>query len=227
MRLGLFVLFAASAVAQAKPDAADILAKVRETWKDLKSYDVDYSITLRDPKNGKEQSGRVRVAAAIEPDRYRMELNGTIDASDPALDGATAIYDGSTFSIYLPKRNEYSTSTIAADKLGRDLEPSKVNVDEGIGQYTRLTDRFESGRFLGEETISTPSGARADCFVIGNESGERMWIDKSNYHVLRTEIVDLGGNHSTMVISIKMNEPLSDDLFKFAPPPGARNLGKP
>jgi hypothetical protein len=51
--------------------------------------------------------------------------------------------------------------------LGRDGKPSKVNIDEGIGQYTRLVDRFVSGHFLREETISTGSGTRAGARNLG------------------------------------------------------------
>ncbi|HEY1759567.1 MAG TPA: DUF2092 domain-containing protein [Bryobacteraceae bacterium] len=223
MRLGLLVLFAASAFAQAKPDAAEILAKVKDTLKDIKSYDLDLEITVRDSTTGLEQSSGVRVASAIEPERYRVVYSGD-DASGPE---GTMIYDGSIFTVYLPVRNEYRTDAIVPDKLGRDAKPSKVNSDTGIGQYVKLVERFASSHLLREESISNGGGAPADCYLIEKETGGKMWIDKSNYHILRAEEIDPDGTSSVAVIGLKLNEPLSDDLFKFVPPPGARNLGKP
>jgi outer membrane lipoprotein-sorting protein len=217
-------LFAGTALAQAQPDAAEILAKVKGTWKDLKSYEVEFSGALRDPKTGKEQTGAIRIASVIELDRYRMESRGYAINSDPPVDELIGIYDGATFWIYAPKRNEYRTEEISVDRAGIALKPSKVMDAEWLGQYIRTVERFANSRFLREETISIGDGGRADCFVIGNESGETIWIDKSNHHVLRAEEVEPDGNHATMVISINMNERLSDELFKFVPPPGARNL---
>ena len=227
IRLGIFVLFAASAFAQAKPDAAEILAKVKDTWKDLKSYDLDFAISLRDPKTGKEESGKIRVIAAIELNRYRVEVSGLVGLFDPSFDGVTAIYDGSTFWIYDPKRNEYRTDRNTVDDPGRNPSPSKVINAEGLGQYVRLVERFDDGHLVREETITNGSGNRAECFVIEKNPGMLMWIDKSNYHVLRVEQSEYDGSRSTTVLRVKLNEPLSDDLFKFAPPPGARSLGQP
>jgi outer membrane lipoprotein-sorting protein len=224
MRLGLFVLFAASTFGQAKPDAAEILAKVKDTWKDLKTYDLNLEIRLGDP-SGAEQREGLRVAASIGPDRYRVVYGGLPGAETTATDG-TMIYDGATFWVYLPLRNEYRMGPMAPDKLGRDAKPEKVNTDTGIGQYMQLVGRFNGSHLLREESLSI-DGGKADCFVIEKDAGGKMWIDKRNYHVLRAEEVDADGSTSTAVIRIKLNEPLSDDLFKFAPPPGARNLGTP
>jgi len=47
-----------------------------------------------------------------------------------------------------------------------------------------------------------------------------LWIDKKTFHVLRIE----GSGASEVFSTVKLNEPLSDDLFKFEPPAGARKL---
>jgi outer membrane lipoprotein-sorting protein len=231
IRFGMFVLLVGTAFAQTQPDAVEILAKVKATWMDLKSYDFDWTTTLHNSKSGSDETVRIRVASAIEPDRYRVEMHGIdlrpddADASTPSLDGSVMTYDGSIFSIYAPAPNEYRTAMITAENLGRDAKPSKVNIDEGIGQYARLVEGFEGAHFLRQETISNGGGAIADCFVIEKAPGEMMWIDKSNYHVVRMEQSEIDGAHLTAVISVKLNESLPDDLFKFVPPPGARNLG--
>ena len=46
------------------------------------------------------------------------------------------------------------------------------------------------------------------------------WVDKRTFYVLRLE--HPGG--TTTFQTVKMNEPLSDDLFKFVPPEGSRKL---
>ena len=49
---------------------------------------------------------------------------------------------------------------------------------------------------------------------------QTWWIDKASYHVVRVDDDD----SSVVFTTIKLNEPLPDDLFKFTPPPGAKKV---
>jgi outer membrane lipoprotein-sorting protein len=49
---------------------------------------------------------------------------------------------------------------------------------------------------------------------------QTWWIDKANYHVVRID----DDESSIVFTTIKLNEPLPNDLFKFTPPPGAKKI---
>jgi hypothetical protein len=92
-----------------------------------------------------------------------------------------------------------------SDKLGRDAKPSKVNIDEGIGQYTRLIDRTDQPHLRPDGTITDADGARMDRVVVEMTAGRVLWIDKDNFHIVRAE----------------------SDIASSMPPRGARNISEP
>jgi outer membrane lipoprotein-sorting protein len=230
IRFGLLVVFSYAAFAQTQPDAAEILKKVSETYKDVSQYEVESTVTIHDPSSGRDLSGSTRIAFK-GPDKYREEAKGSLltliaDPSKPVVDEAITVYDGSKMWVYVPKSNEYRV--YAVPKLPRDSRPEDADLFMGIGPYRHAVEAFAPGHFLREERIA--SGGTADCFVIeatGPGAGALLWIDKNNYHVLRVDSAAEGYGSSQVFKTVKLNEPLSDDLFKFVPPPGATKLGEP
>lgn len=229
VHFGLMVLCLRAAIAQlppnavpAKPDVAEILEKVIETYKNVSQYEIESTVSLRNQKTGQFELGVSRIAFK-SPDKYRVQMEGAPlnqdrDPSDPVVDEGIAVYDGANLRAYNPKSNEYRV--YVAPHLPRDSSPEAVDLYMGIGMYRR-PDGFPflaRAQFLREDRATTESGS-VDCFVIGDRESA-LWIDKRTYHVLRMD----GDGVSQVFKVIKLDEPVSDDLFKFVPPLGSKKL---
>ena len=62
MRIGLVVFFLGAAFAQTQPDAAEILKRVTDAYRDASQYDLESVVTLHDPVSGRDLSGSMRIA---------------------------------------------------------------------------------------------------------------------------------------------------------------------
>ncbi|HTA69548.1 MAG TPA: hypothetical protein VK776_14765 [Bryobacteraceae bacterium] len=90
-------------------------------------------------------------------------------------------------------------------------------------RYRHAEDFTKGAKFLREESIEI-TGAKIACFVLTVAPSGKLeytwWVDKQKYRVLRE---DDAGNRAVFT-SIRLNEPIRDELFKFEPPPGAKKL---
>ena len=223
--LGLLLLAGSPGVGQTQPDATEILSKVAAVYKDVSQYELDVTVTFRDAKTGQESPGSMRVAYRA-PDKYRVDMKGAAmnlggNASDPLLEEIVSVYDGSYLWVYNPKLNEYRQYTVP--HLPRDTRPVDTDLYAGIGPYRHAPEFWSDARFLREESTTT-GGSNTDCFVL--ESGSpgqttTIWIGKNDYHVVR--LSDDG--FSAVFTTIKLDQPIAEDLFRFVPPRGARKLG--
>jgi outer membrane lipoprotein-sorting protein len=227
IRFGVLSFVVHAAMAQAPPGAAEILKRVEEVYKDVSQYDLVTTLTLHDPDSGRDVSGSMRIVYKA-PDKYREEAKGTFlalgqDASGPPIDEGIIVYDGVKISAYMPKSNEYRVYTIP--NIPRDSRPEDVDIFEGIGPYRHALEAFPTARLQREERLETSAGP-VDCFVLGatgKEGNTAIWVDKSNYHVLRLD-AGVEGYRTSVMLNVKLNGVFSDDLFKFVPPAGARKL---
>ena len=86
--------------------------------------------------------------------------------------------------------------------------------------FIKLIESAKESKVLREESM-TLEGSGIECYVIeitGPEGTETWWADKARYRILRQDRPD----SSVVFTTVKINEPLSEDLFKFEPPPGAK-----
>jgi outer membrane lipoprotein-sorting protein len=219
------VLFSLTVSAQAQPDAAEILKKVGETCKDVKQYEIEADMNLPDPETKKNLSGYLRLVFRT-PDRYRTEMKGSflnigVQPDEGIPEEMLDVYDGSNLWVYVPKTNEYRV--YVTPDLPRDGSPEATDLYMGIGLYRHAGEFGGQPKFLREERIAA-GGGTADCFVIERPlqgtASMTLWIDKHNFNVLRVD----GSDASEVFRTVKLDEPLSDDLFKFEPPPGAKKL---
>jgi outer membrane lipoprotein-sorting protein len=217
---GLFAFFSRGAFAQAKPDAAEILKKVANNYKTVSTYEFKIDST----ENG---SASHMEFAFQSPDKYRIQ--GAIPGMDPDknFSEGTITYDGSVVWFYLPKLNQYGSFpsaalTTANSDLG-DLKPEFV--DEALmGRYRRAADFVGGAKLLREESIEI-AGAKVLCYVVTvsadtSETPYTWWIDKTRFRILRE---DHKGTRA-LFTTIKLDEPVREELFKFEPPPGAQKL---
>jgi len=93
-------------------------------------------------------------------------------------------------------------------------------------RYRGATGFTANAKFLREEVIEF-AGAKVDCYVltVSQKSGGyayTWWVDKQRSLILRED----NSETSSVFTTIKLDEPLPGDLFKFEPPPGARKIEK-
>lgn len=223
LRAVILVLFLRAATAQTQPDVAEILARVSATYKAASQYEFEIDAT------GKAVAFHTHFAFR-GPDKYRMEgaIPGlTAQGSDLGEEGVV-VDDGSTLWFYFPKPNQYASmpvSSLTADAPGDlgDLRPEAM--DHFLTwRYRGAADLTDGAKFLREESIER-AGQKIDCYVLTVLPLKRgltytWWIEKRTNRILRE---DDGGN-SAVFTSIRLGEPIRDELFKFEPPPGARKL---
>jgi outer membrane lipoprotein-sorting protein len=227
MRVEVFFLSLGVGFAQMQPDAAEILKKVTETYKDVSQYDLESTVTFHDPISGRDLSGSVRIAFKA-PDKYREEAKGAIltlnaDASEPRTDESVTVYDGAKMWVYMPKPNAYRVYTVP--NIPRDSRPEDADIFVGIGPYRHASEVFVPSRFVREEQI-TAGGGKTDCFVIevtGHGGTTVLWVDQKTYYVVRADGA-AEGYRASSVFTVTLNGQLPDDIFRFVPPAGARKL---
>ncbi len=227
----LVVLPLSTLTAQGQPDVPGILKKVSETYKAASQYEFVTDITMIDPQTKKGITGHTRFAFK-PPNKYRMETDGFGEDMMGPLGQGLVVHDGSNLWVYMPKANQYSS--IPGDKLTADA-PGDLGdgrpefMDHSMMWRYRGAQDFANGaKLIRQETIDF-GGKKLDCYVLQvvptsgefrNKEPYTWWVDKSGYRILRED----SPGSSDMFKVIRLNEPLSDDLFKFTPPPSAHRF---
>jgi len=215
--LGVLAALDFGARAQTQPDAAEILKKVGEAYRGVKAFEL-VSIST-----GTAVPGRV-VWAFRAPSQFRLEgADPNLDRADGSFDQTVLVRDGSSAWWYHPRTNEYATFT--SDQLPNKGDPESFVV-LAIGRFRDVSS--SSGHFLREETLEI-NGAKVPCYVVSlpvaipdsETSVHTWWVDEKSSHVVRDD--DDEGS-SVMFATVKLNEPLPDDLFRFVPPAGGHKL---
>jgi outer membrane lipoprotein-sorting protein len=212
-----------AAWAQAPSRGVEILRRVGAAYKAVSRYEFTVDAT----ENGGRDTYHMEFSFKA-PNKYRMQ--GSIPAlsiPDPNFKEATIVYDGSDVWFYFPKTNAYGSFPSSALNGGGDLGDLKPEVmDRFMTARFRGAAGYTKGvQFLREESIEVAK-AKVPCLVVmvltgASESPYTWWIDKVRYRVLRE---DHEGTTSIFT-SIRLEEPIRDELFKFEPPEGAKKLG--
>jgi outer membrane lipoprotein-sorting protein len=228
IQLGLFALLLHTTGAQAQPDLSAILRKVSEKYKASSRYEFEIDATGHEGANGARSTFHTHIAFRA-PDGYRID--GAIPGlrvQDTDLSDAIMIHDGSTLWFYLPKSNQYASipaAALSANGAGDSGDMRPEAVDHFLmWRYRSAGDFVKSAKFLREESIEI-AGTKVACFVVTVSPTNlgleyTWWVDKQTYRIVRE---DDAGN-SAVFTSIRLNEPIRDELFKFEPPPGARKM---
>jgi outer membrane lipoprotein-sorting protein len=225
IRLGLLVLLPCGAFAQTQTDVADILKKVGETYQAASEYELVVDFT---PHEGAVTDGAMHALFAFKPpNKYRAE--GRWPGMGMGPGDSVAVHDGVNLWFYMPKENQYGS--ISGDKLTPDApgdlgdaSPEFMNLALQSG-FARMANQAKNGKLLREESIVV-GGSSASCYVIqGQIDGHdgTLWVDKNRFVILRADTAE----GKMVFTTIKLNEPLPDDLFKFTPPPGAKKVEIP
>ena len=227
--LGLLALLLRPAASQTQPDVSLILKRVSATYRAVSQYELFANATEQSAGSAKGKPMRMHFAFRT-PNKYRFEgvMPGRrSDDDDSEPDAMVMVHDGSTLWFYLPKTNQYGffpATELTADAPGDLGDASPEQMDRTmVGRY-RGAATFMEAKFLREEGIEF-GRAKVACYVLTvSETKGGMaytwWVDQQRYRILRED----NAQSSSVFTSIKLDEPLSDDLFKFEPPPGARKV---
>jgi outer membrane lipoprotein-sorting protein len=217
--IGAILLFPLCSAFAQPPTAREIVANVGAAYKNISQYEFVY-----EGHGERDVHGRL---AFNGPDKYRLEGHGL--AYVPDLDPKellTIISDGSDVWIYFTQTNLYLRRP-RTDDSGNPTAVTPLFVDLGMtSRYRRATEFADSAKYLREELLEI-GDTEAYCYVvtvfpIGTRGPFTWWVDKRSYQILRE---DDAGNSVTFR-TVKLNTLLPDDLFKFDPPPGARQVEK-
>ncbi|HKX27407.1 MAG TPA: redoxin domain-containing protein [Blastocatellia bacterium] len=233
--------------AQTQPGAEEILRNVRETYRQLKTYQFEYRKTSEQKtemegligESKQQAAGTVWVASS---DRSRTEAK---DSNNRLV----KIVDGRITWTYVPALKAYTRREADADGKPSRQEWFDYSASEALG-YIRNYSALGSSpprskqtvNLLREEAIEI-AGQKLNCYVIEISSPEsgptkfsrQYWIEKNSYLVAREKYTSttesrLGSTSSSSTIAtfnyIKLNIPLADDLFFFEPPAGTEEVAK-
>jgi outer membrane lipoprotein-sorting protein len=224
--LGACGLLMCSALAQAQPGVTEILQKVSRSYKAASSYELVADVAQPNASGQKGETGHI-LFAFRSPNRYRLELSEMGGARSTRM---VVVHDGSFLWIYSPETNEYDAAPAGRGTNGAAGDQGLAPAEDPflMWRYRGAADFAEGAKFLREETIEI-DGAKVDCYVLTvspERNGSRLtytwWVEKKHSHVVR----DDDAESSSVYTTIKLEEPLPDDLFRFEPPPGARQRGK-
>lgn len=225
IRFAILALTLQAARAQSAPNVADILKKVAAAYR-VTQYDLVVEGTEVNARTSRTITTHARFAFRA-PDRYRLEgpMPGLISpGSDP--DRSAVVDDGSELWLYVGGQNQYReipVSELAGMGMGdvRGWRPEALD-HFVMWRYRDAATFAPEATMLGRESIPF-DGGNVDCYMIlvaPKPGGPKYtwWVDTKRYFVLREDNADT----ITRYTSIRLGEPLPDDLFKFVPPAGAR-----
>jgi outer membrane lipoprotein-sorting protein len=228
MRLVVLTLTLSSLWAQAPPSAADVVRAVGETYADIAQIEFSMTLTRRSVVQAqvtKESTMSMKISAKL-PNKLRWELGDSVTGSD--LGPALTVFDGKDTSTYFSKLNQYSVEP------GTQFDDLKAVYAQYLPSYGIKLK--QEAKFLREETIEV-NGKTIDCYVIEMQEDVdpglypqwwTWWVDKSRHIVFRADrrrVGPTGSDEASMTYQdVKINEPISNDVFAFTIPPGATKI---
>jgi outer membrane lipoprotein-sorting protein len=248
--MGTALIFCSLGFAQSKQDALDILNRVGETYRSVKTLQAEGEVTTSMSGPGMQQNGTMRLLLAIAPPG-KMRMGTRTGLMDIVM-----IADGETMWLYMPGLNKYSKlpTRQPAGAQNPSLSGGLLGLPD-VEDFGRIAEGIRDARVVRSETLPL-NGIAADCYVIdivpsapsassrrpaGNATAakvepisETVWVDKARFLVVRVSSnakVTLPGESgpeqtgSTVTFSkVTLDDPVPDETFVFTPPPGATEL---
>jgi outer membrane lipoprotein-sorting protein len=197
-------------VAQSKPDIADILKKVSETYANPKQYQFSIIATSRQLN----RSGQMKVDtetseyAVKRPNKLRMSASGGALVMGKDLGEMLVVVDGDNTWYYVPRIKQYTKykgAPVHTDPHDDESETKPGAPSEFINhleemlffRYRYFVKVANRAKLLREENIPF-DGASVACYVIEIDTNSpptqsrsnelyRWWVDKKRYLVLRED----------------------------------------
>jgi chaperone LolA len=189
-----------------RQDANEILRRVETTSAGIRTFEADFTQSLRVPLLNSNQTSRGKLYQR-KPDRFLMRF------TEPA--GDVMVADGRYFWIYYPSsdRTQVIRTSIAEGGEQADFQRQFLS---------NATDRFVA-TLNGQEDVGG-EGTWALTLVPRRASPYkvvRIWVDRDDYLVRRFEMTEENNSVRRVELrNLKVNQPISDALFTFTPPAG-------
>ena len=225
------ILWACLPAAAQEQDAATILRKVEQTYKDLKSQYIEATIVI-DMKTQGMRMEMPTTMAILKPDKVRFEIK------NPMM-GTQTVSDGQNTWMYMAMLKQYTKKKAARGPSSPSGGPAEILTGE------KVMDRLKTAKLLRQEKLSV-NGTETECYVLeaeympnkGDEPGEEgpktFWVDKERSVILKAATImkskssPMGGPmevaQTATVTSFKLNDLLRDSLFVFVPPDDAKEV---
>ncbi len=192
-----------AARAAVSPDLTDILKGVESRYNRARTLEVQFQQTYDVPRRGpKTEAGTLFLR---KPGRMRWQY------TDPA--GKLFISDGKFIWLYVPSGNRVERSKV------KESEDMRAPLAFLLGRvdFNRDFKRFVTRAKAGDTWITAePRSDRAPFTQVQFRVGPK-------YEIRELEVI--GQDNSTMSFRFdneKLNPQLSENLFRFQPPPGAQ-----
>jgi thiol-disulfide isomerase/thioredoxin len=234
LRLGLLSLTVAVALAaQNDPDPRDLLLKSNDAIKKYPSYQI-HSLSLIETRGGMVTRMQIPAVVSVRrPDRMRIELKNEASAM-------TVVSDGSHTYVYLDSQKKYI-------KRAASSSPESALGENGVLKKLPDISKFiKDVKITGEKSMEIDNQSY-DCWVVEARydtievpeqkvtivnAVQVSWISKTlglalqNSFNARLLIANMAEpvemTQATTTMGLALNTELSDSLFVFEPPPGAK-----
>jgi len=248
--IGLALLFASVGIAQTQQDALDILNKVGETYRGVKTLQAEGDLTTGMSGAGMQQNVTAHMLMTLGGSgKVRIE-------SKTGLMNFLMVSDGQTTWLYMPAINKYAKfPALPAATAGAPPIPGGLHGMDSIENFGNIADNVKEAKLVRSETLQL-DGIATDCYVIEfvsagpsvsstppaatampvkvEENRETVWVDKSRLLVARVssraKITLAGESAPTETQSdltfnkLSLDAPVPDDAFVFAPPASASEI---
>lgn len=234
--------------ASGQDDARALLDRVAERYASLKQYQFEGTTTVTIAAKGTATEVEMETVMMSDgPTRNRIEMRSPVFGMVTVTNGDTTWVYLPALNQYIKKptaeiekkaRGEIDNSLTSADGFG-DILKSQASALQDINKGVK------TARILREETIY-PQGAGVECVVVEveHESGDgpavarpasivrTLWVEKARLLIMRHQILVKmkgereGGDMEMKTVSLlrtaRIDEPIPESSFTFAPPSGAK-----
>jgi outer membrane lipoprotein-sorting protein len=233
----LGIAFCCVAFCQEKPEAGELLRKVRSNYAKANRFHFVWITTKEKPQADPIFSRDFyEYDVALErPNRARF---GEVESKAGIAMSSLAVVDGTDVFVYDNVANKYfEAKAVPPDTALDDLtdqNQSAFYLQGAQGVIDGMKEKAnwsEHTAVIGDQRLRLAKGT-IDCWVIeikGKPTADdvtTLWIEKRHY-VIRREVVKTGTETSITTYKVVMvDKPLSRDLFQFSPPAGARKVAR-
>jgi outer membrane lipoprotein-sorting protein len=243
--VGLALLVASVGLAQSQDNALDILNKVGENYRSVKTLQAEGEVITAMNGPGMQQNVTMHVLLTLGGSgKMRMETK-------TGFVNMLIISDGQTTWLSMPGLNKYSKIPAGQTTAMNSPVAGGLPGLGGVGDFGKIAEGIKEAKLVRSETLQL-DGIATDCYVIEmvpaapsvEASGiptpkvkplaQTVWVDKSRLLVARVTSharVTLPGENSSSetdstitFTKVTLDEPVADDAFVFTPPPGATEL---
>ena len=217
------ILAASSAFPQT---ARDYLNRVADTYKHLKSFQVESEVE----RGRADQRRELKIGVTLyvsPPDKVRIETKDSGNIIRSVL-----IWNHGSVTEYTPWKREFFS---AAGKISVTFDPDRGT---GLGEmmYDTIANGVTKASIRGKQTLEIGKD-KIPCVIVDAQYGPEkritqfsFWIAENGLLLKRAVTFWDGKEFYTLesfVRALTVNEQIDDDLFEFHPPPGVRQVPPP